>query len=222
LLTCLVLAIVNEYTDNSGGSVSGPIKLAAAVSDTGSQQLNLTDITVHQTIITEAVKSGYLSTTNSIDPNGIYVILAGSNVQDSGFCTKHCGYNYYAENYQWVYIGYPGQCSSSCIPSINANSSPNGSPSIDATITIFSHELQDILTDPHNDAYIAKDTTTNPPTAIELGDLCSGAGVSSQQWFGATKQVAGSNASYNIEMSGSQYLVQTIWDKTANQCTLGQ
>lgn len=105
---------------------------------------------------------------------------------------------------------------------MNANSSPNGSPSIDATITIFSHELQDILTDPHNDAWMTKDTTTNPPTTIELGDLCSGSGVSQQQWFGTTKQVAGSNASYNLELSGNQYLVQTIWDKTSNQCSLGQ
>lgn len=110
----------------------------------------------------------------------------------------------------------------SCIPPLNANSSPNGSPSIDAAITIFSHELQDILTDPRNNAWITQDNTTNPPTDIELGDLCSGSGVSTQQWFGAYKQVAGSNASYNLEMEGSQYLVQTIWDKNTNQCSLGQ
>ena len=106
----LTVILVNEYTDNSGASVTGPLKLYAGVSDTGSQQLNLTDITVHETIITEAVKSGYLSTTNSIDPNGIYVILAGSNVQDADFCTKHCGYNYHTDNYQWIFIGYPGAC----------------------------------------------------------------------------------------------------------------
>ncbi|CAM0140860.1 hypothetical protein VKS41_006970 [Umbelopsis sp. WA50703] len=213
---------LSEYNDNSGGSVTGPVKLAAAVSDSGSQQLNLTDTTVHQTIITEAVKSGYLSTTNAIDPNGIYVILAGQNVADAGFCTQHCGYNYHADNYQWIFIGYPGQCASSCIPSLNANSSPNGSPEIDAAITIFSHEIQDILTDPQNNAWITQDTTTSPATEIELGDLCSGSGVTQQQWFGATKQVAGSNATYNIELAGNQYLVQTIWDKTANQCSLGQ
>ncbi|CAO3672249.1 unnamed protein product [Umbelopsis ramanniana] len=213
---------LNGYTDNSGASVTGPLKLYAGVSDTGSQQLNLSDITVHETIITEAVNSGYLSTTNSIDPNGIYVILAGSNVQDADFCTKHCGYNYHTDNYQWIFIGYPGACPNNCIPPINANSSPNGSPSIDAAITIFSHELQDILTDPRNNAWITQDNTTNPPTEIELGDLCSGSGVSTQQWFGAYKQVAGSNASYNLEMEGSQYLVQTIWDKGTNQCSLGQ
>jgi hypothetical protein len=106
----LTVILVNEYTDNSGASVTGPLKLYAGVSDTGSQQLNLSDITVHETIITEAVNSGYLSTTNSIDPNGIYVILAGSNVQDADFCTKHCGYNYHTDNYQWIFIGYPGAC----------------------------------------------------------------------------------------------------------------
>lgn len=94
--------------------------------------------------------------------------------------------------------------------------SPNVSPSIDAAITIFSHEIQDMLTDPRNNAWIIQQDNT----VVELGDFCAGSGVSAEQWFGNVQQVASKNASYNIEVGSQQFLVQTIFSKSKQQCVL--
>lgn len=82
------------------------------MTDSGSQGLNLTDANVHKQIVIDAVNSGYLSDTNSFDSNGVYVILGGSNVHDADFCTNNCGYNSYSDEFQYMFIGYPGECPS--------------------------------------------------------------------------------------------------------------
>lgn len=103
---------------------------------------------------------------------------------------------------------------SSCIPSANKASSPNNSPAMDAAITIFSHELQDILTDPRGDGWEIQ----NSNVTIELGDFCSGQGTSSDQFGNVTQSSTGS---YNIEVNDYKYLVQTVLDLSAQQCKLG-
>lgn len=100
------------------------------------------------------------------------------------------------------------------MPQVNVNSSPNNSPAIDAAITIFSHEIQDILTDPRNNAWIISENNTN----YELGDFCSGKGTVSYQFGNVTQETSGS---YNLELAGSKYLVQTIFDLETKQCSLG-
>ncbi|KAG1440477.1 hypothetical protein G6F56_011909 [Rhizopus delemar] len=100
------------------------------------------------------------------------------------------------------------------MPTVNTESSPNNSPAIDAAITIFSHEIQDILTDPRKNAWIAKANDSN----IELGDFCSGTGTVSYQFGNVTQETSGS---YNLELAGSKYLVQTIFDLESKKCSLG-
>ncbi|KAG0740425.1 hypothetical protein G6F57_008807 [Rhizopus arrhizus] len=205
--------ILNQYSDNSGRTVTGPLNLAAAVNDAGSHSLNLTN-DIHKQIVEDAVNSGYLSPVNRLDSNGVYIIMGGPDVNDSEFCTTNCGYNSYSNDFQYMFIGYPGRCSSSCMPQVNINSSPNNSPAIDAAITIFSHEIQDILTDPRNNAWIISENNTN----YELGDFCSGKGTVSYQFGNVTQETSGS---YNLELAGSKYLVQTIFDLETKQCSLG-
>ncbi|KAI9316861.1 phosphate-induced protein 1 [Dichotomocladium elegans] len=206
---------LKEYTGSDGNGVTGPLNVAAAVVDSGSHGLILNDTATHQQIILDAVNSGYLSATNEVDAHGIYVIMSGPDVQDSSFCHSHCGYNSYTDQFQYMYIGYPGSCPNSCIPPISNTTSPNNNPSIDAAVTIFSHEIQDVLTDPRNNAWIMQvDGKT-----IELGDFCAGSGVSQEQWFG-TLQKNSNGASYNLQVSDKQYLVQTIFSKSKKQCLL--
>ncbi|CEG67755.1 hypothetical protein RMATCC62417_04140 [Rhizopus microsporus] len=206
--------LLNQYFDSSGRTVTGPLNLAAAVNDAGSQSLNLTT-TAHKKIIVDAVNSGYLSPINRIDSNGIYIIMGGPDVKDAEFCTANCGYNSYDNDFQYMFIGYPGICPNSCMPQVNVKSSPNNSPAMDAAITIFSHELQDILTDPRNNAWVIQDNGSN----IELGDFCSGTGTVSYQFGNITQENSGS---YNIELAGNKYLVQTIFDLETKQCSLGK
>lgn len=108
-ITSLTSLLVNQYFDSSGRTVTGPLNLAAAVNDAGSQSLNLTT-TAHKKIIVDAVNSGYLSPINRIDSNGIYIIMGGPDVKDAEFCTANCGYNSYDNDFQYMFIGYPGIC----------------------------------------------------------------------------------------------------------------
>jgi hypothetical protein len=101
--------LVKQYNSNSK-EVTGPLHLSAAVNDNGSIGLNLTSNDRHKEIITGAISSGYLSATNTIDDDGIYIVMGGPDVQDSQFCNTHCGYNSYGDNFQYIFIGYPGNC----------------------------------------------------------------------------------------------------------------
>ncbi|KAI8879839.1 hypothetical protein K501DRAFT_225876, partial [Backusella circina FSU 941] len=206
-------ATLKQYNSNSK-EVTGPLHLSAAVNDIGSIGLNLTTNDQHKEIITGAIKSGYLSATNTINDDGIYIVMGGPDVQDSQFCNTHCGYNSFGDNFQYIFMGYPGNCADKCIPSVNLNSSPNNSPSIDAAITILSHEIQDILTDPRNDAW--KVQTDNQ--TLELGDFCSSEGTSQEQFGNVTQ---GTSGSYNLEVGDYKYLVQTIFDLSSKTCILG-
>ncbi|CDS14102.1 hypothetical protein LRAMOSA06272 [Lichtheimia ramosa] len=206
---------LKEYTGNDGNAVTGPLNVAAGVIDSGSHGLTLNDSNAHKQIITDAVNSGYLSATNQIDSDGIYVIMAGKDVQDKDFCHTNCGYNGYSDQFQYMFIGYPGTCPESCIPPPINQASPNNNPAIDAAVTIFSHEVQDILTNPRKDAW----TMDANGTTIELGDFCAGSGVSEDVWFGNMQQTD-NNAKYNIEVGDQKYLVQTIFSKNKKQCLL--
>ena len=205
--------LLKQYTDNNGKAVTGPLNLAAAVNDAGSHTLNLTN-TIHKQIVLDAVNSGFLSPVNRLDSNAIYIIMGGPDVSDSDFCKVNCGYNGYSDEFQYMFIGYPGICPDTCIPSVNKASSPNNSPAMDAAITIFSHELQDILTDPRGDGWEIQ----NSNVTIELGDFCSGQGTISDQFGNVTQSSTGS---YNLEVNNYKYLVQTVFDLSAQQCKLG-
>jgi hypothetical protein len=94
------------------------------------------------------------------------------------------------------------------------NASPNSSPAMDAAITIFSHEIQDILTDPRNNAWQIQANGTT----IEVADFCSSEGTSQEQFGNVTQGQAGS---YNLEVEGNKYLVQTVFDLSSQKCSLG-
>ncbi|GAA5806356.1 hypothetical protein HPULCUR_011889 [Helicostylum pulchrum] len=208
-------SLLKQYTDGNGKSVTGPLNLAAAVNDAGSHKLNLTP-EIHKQIVSDAVSSGYLSPSNQLDSNGIYVIMGGPDVNDVDFCKNNCGYNSWTDNFQYMYIGYPGSCPNNiCVPTVNKDVSPNSSPAMDAAITIFSHEIQDILTDPRGDAWEINDASGN---TIELADLCSAKGVSKEQFGSMTQDPQ--LGSYNLELAGSKYLVQTIFDLASKECKL--
>lgn len=208
---------MKEYTDANGNAVSGSLNLAAAVHDTGSAGLNLTDHNTHKTIILNSVKSGYLSENNQLDSNGVYILLLGPDVHDSEFCSANCGYNSYSDQFQYLFIGYPGACPNFCTPPMNKDQSPNNSPSIDSVITLFSHEIQDVLTDPRMDAWSVR----NGNQVVEVGDFCSGTGTSTEQWFGNV-QKASNGGSYNLEFNDAKYLVQTVYSKEQNKCLLSK
>ncbi|KAI7857731.1 phosphate-induced protein 1 [Circinella umbellata] len=205
---------LKQYT-GLDGTVPGSLNVAAAVNDGGSRGLKFTDTNIHKQIILDAVNSGYLSPTNQIDPNGVYVLFAGNDVSDSEFCTANCGYNGHSDQFQYMFIGYPGTCAEYCIPPMIHDRSPNETPSIDAAVTIFSHEIQDLLSDPRNDAWMIQQNGTT----IELGDFCAGSKVPDGEWYG-TVTTDENNATYNLEVGNQKFLVQTIFDLKNKKCVL--
>ncbi|KAI8064407.1 phosphate-induced protein 1 [Gongronella butleri] len=206
-------SILGQYKDANGGAVTGPLNLAAAMTDSGSAGQSLTDNNAHKTIILNAVSSGYLSSNNQLDTNGIYILMLGPDVSDSQMCQSYCSYNFYSDQFQYVVIGYPARCPTQCMPPKNAQNSPNKSPGIDAAITVLSHELQDVLTDPRLNAWVVQNNQQN----IELGDFCSGNGTAEAQWF-ANTQPSSNGGVYNVEFNNAQYLVQSIYSQAKNTC----
>ncbi|KAI9033955.1 phosphate-induced protein 1 [Phycomyces nitens] len=206
---------LQAYKDTDGHSV-GALRLSAALTDSGSQGLALTDPAMYKKIVLDAVHSGYLSIDNQIDQNGLYLIMAGADVSDTDFCHTNCGQHGFSDEFQYMFIGYPGICSDRCIPTFNQNKSPNGSPAIDAAITIFSHEIQNFLTDPRGDGWVVQKNESN----IELGDFCAGSGVAQQTWFGNVAHLDGQNGTYNLEVGDAKYLVQTIYNHEKKTCDL--
>ncbi|CAO3618515.1 unnamed protein product [Cunninghamella echinulata] len=209
-------SILDQYSDNSGPGATRSLNLAAAINDKGSQGFQLSDHNTHKNIVLGAVQSGYLSENNQLDSDGVYIIVAGKDVNDSEFCDRNCGYNSYSDQFQYVFIGYPGHCPMKCIPEINRNNSPNNSPTVDAQVTILSHELQDILTDPRNDAWVIGKNGNGE--IFELGDFCLNDKTDQTTWFGTLKQTE-NKGSYNLVVSDTnKYLVTSIYSKQKNAC----
>ncbi|CAO3626629.1 unnamed protein product [Cunninghamella blakesleeana] len=212
-------SILDQYT-NEGSTLTRSLNLAAALTDSGSQGLTLSDRDAHKKIVVQAVQSGYLSESNQLDSNGIYIIVGGPNVDDAEFCNRNCGYNSYSDLFQYIFIGYSGKCPDKCVPVMNKDVSPNNSPFIDAAITLLSHELQDIITDPRMDAWIIH-PNNDGNTNIELGDFCSGGDTTEQTWFG-NMQKTSNGASYNIATDNNKYLVQSVFSKKSNACLVAE
>lgn len=147
-------------------------------------------------IVVSAVQSGALPD----DPWGIYVVLTSPDVDEDGFCPRHCGWhttmawpaNGAADDQRlYAFVGNPARCPSQCGPTWP---SANGDAAGDAMVSTLGHELSEIVTDPHLDAWYG---------GGENADHCA--------WqFGATFQT-GSGGPANIVVGDSSYLVQENW-----------
>jgi uncharacterized protein (DUF39 family) len=95
-LTTLVSSIGNTpywninktYTNAAGVALSGAVTFKKAVVDTGTAT-SLSDAAI-RTIVSNHLANGDFTR----DPNGIYLVLTGTNVTaSSGFCTQYCGWH---------------------------------------------------------------------------------------------------------------------------------
>ncbi len=196
--------INTTYYDLTGTHVSNSVHFAASTTDNYSQGTSLSDISV-QTVVSSAITSGRLPS----DTNGIYFVLTSPDVKEiTGFCTTYCGWHANASvngaDIKFSFIGDPAtQCLSSCSAQ---SSSPSGNPGADAMATIFSHELEESVTDPDGNAWYDNN-------GQECADKCA--------WtFGATYTAAnGSKA--NMNLGGRDYLIQQNWvNASGGYCAL--
>lgn len=184
--------INTSYTSSAGVKISNSLKFLGSTIDTGTAT-SLSDANI-QTITANAISSGRLPN----DPNGIYLVLTGSNVTaSSGFCTQYCGWHTHATisgtDIKYAFIGSVSRCPSSCAAQ---NPGPNGDINADGGASIIAHELEETVTDPDLNAW------WQTSTGMENGDKCA--------WtFGTTTGVA--PAKYNMILGGKKFLIQQNW-----------
>jgi len=98
------------------------------------------------TIVNDTINSGRLP----YNPNGVYLVVTSSNVNESsGFCTNYCGWHTAgtasAGHVRYGFVGNAARCLSSCAAQ---TTSPNGNAGVDGAISVLSHELEEATTDP--------------------------------------------------------------------------
>lgn len=173
-------------------------------------------------VITDLLHSNSLP----YDPNGIYFVLASSDVTEQAdeydsFCESYCGYhnstNIDGITIKYSFVGDPGSCTTNCIPQsalffdAGLAKSPNDNWSADAMASVIIHELSEAMTDPEpygNPAWL------DINMSYENGDMCA--------WrFDPTyPTVNGSRA--NVRWGQRDFLVQQTWilDSDGGRCDL--
>ena len=204
-LTTLVSTIGNTpywninktYTNAAGTALSGVVTFKKAVVDTGTAT-SLSDAAI-RTIVSNHLalptnNAGYLPR----DPNGIYLVLTGTNVTaSSGFCTQYCGWHTHFTSggidIKYSFVGSVSRCPNSCAAQ---NPGPNGDLNTDGMASIIAHEMEEALTDPDLNAWY------QTSTGMENADKCA--------WTFGTTSGTGSGK-YNMTFGGKNWYIQQNW-----------
>lgn len=217
--------INSSYYDVSDAGVyshiTNSIVLAGTTYDSYSQGTTMAAGIGAANAVIHALNNGF-----PIDNNGIYVVLASSDVQETQIqdggsgCTAYCGYhnplplynsnNQYINTIEFAFINPNSTniCNSSnssnygsCSQAINLGQTitPNSNLWADAIANIFAHEISESITDPSPSGW------NNGPTG-EVGDKCA--------WqFGSTYP-ATNGGTANIYLGTRYFLLQELWINT--------
>jgi len=143
------------------------------------------------TIVSGSIGSGKLS----YNPNGVYMVVTSSNVNESsGFCTQYCGWHTAgsasAGHVRYAFVGNAARCLSSCAIQ---STSPNGNPGVDGSISVLSHELEEATTDPDLNAWYDS-------RGAENADKCA--------WTFGSSYVAPNGTYANQHLGSRDFLIQ--------------
>jgi hypothetical protein len=141
------------------------------------------------------------------DPNGIYLVMTSSEVEEhGGFCEKYCGWHTYGSvlgmnEIKYIFVGNPSACLDACAP--QKFRSPNGNVGVDAMINVIAHEIDETVTDPLLDAWYDMH-------GEESADKCN--------WHWGSSVYLGNDGAYsNLHIKNPEtgrterYLVQSQW-----------
>lgn len=159
----------------------------------------------------------------SVDPDGLYLLLADDNIQIESMCSTACGWHKYIL-VDDVLVPYavvinteicPHYCHNSEFWTVNdaggQPSSPNENLVADGMINVIMHELAETLTDPFINGW---NGGVIDGRRIEIGDKCEGN-------YG--KLYATDNHSYaNLKIYDKDFLVQELWyiDQDGGRCAM--
>jgi hypothetical protein len=144
-------------------------------------------------IVTHAITTSALP----LDTNGIYLVLTANGIMDPNYCTHYCGYHSRRtiENTDIVLglIGNPTNCGGCADPF----GSPNNNPGADGMASSITHEVSEMVTDPHYDAW--KDGVQGE----EVADKCRG-------YYGAN-YITSNGAHANTHLGAHDYMLEMLW-----------
>lgn len=190
------LELVNTtYGDNSA-NVSGLLHLQSQIFDTGSQGTSLTN-----TRLTRIISTALTNRSLPTDPNGLYLVLTSSNINEQGFCTQFCGFHtaqtINGADIKWSFVGNVDKCPSGCeIQTTGPNSPAPGVGGADGMANTLSHEIEEAISDPDLNAWFDGNGQEN-------GDKCNFN-------FGAT-QTAPNGSQFNQIFGGLRWMLQQNW-----------
>lgn len=218
--------INSTYTDSTG-QVPNNVTFMGTYSDPGSLGTSLNDNQIAQlasNAINAHMWSGGVGTpppAGSADPYGVYMVLTAPGVgETSGFLSSYCGWHWSGSFVSGsitpgvLYSGYTvanfafignasGPSFGSCAVQSN---SPNGDAGADAMISVMAHELSETVSDPQGNAWYDS-------SGEENGDKCA--------WNFGTTYAAPNGSTANVNLSGTNYLMQQIWlNANGGSCAL--
>ncbi len=147
------------------------------------------------------------------DPNGIYMVLTSSDVNESsGFCTQYCGWHTRgtmtsggsSKDIKYAFVGNANRCLNACAAQ---TVSPNGNAGVDGMVSVIAHEMEETNTDPDLNAWYNH-------RGSEDADMCG--------WtFGSHQTLLPNGAYYNMTLAGistatRNYLIQRQLDDTSH------
>jgi hypothetical protein len=200
-------SINSWYGDAWGNWASNRVHFGGRAIDRYSRGSNLTGADI-QAIVKSAVQWGWLPD----DPSGIYVVLTSEDVTEEGFCSRHCGWHTAMswssngagdDKRLYAFVGNAANCANGCgIRNPSAND-----PVGDAMVNVLGHELSEIYSDPHLDAWYA-------PNGQENADHCA--------WQFGHEYAMPNGAPVNVAIGDTWYLVQMNWaPANPGYCTQG-
>ena len=185
--------INTTYYNGSSQHVSGLVNYGGAVYDSYSRGTSLADSDI-QTIVSAQISAGHLPK----NTNAVYFVMTSADVNESsGFCTQYCGWHTQGtisgSDIKYSFVGNPDRCPSACEAQTTG---PNGNAGADGMASIFSHELEEAISDPDLNAWYDS-------RGEENADKCA--------WTFGTESTAPNGAKYNISLGGREYLIQRNW-----------
>jgi len=186
-------AINTGYTNAKGKKVKNIVNLSGQTNDNYSLGSNLTDSGI-RTIVSNHIANGDLPA----DKNGVYFVLTSQDVNEtSGFCTVYCGWHTHgsiaAKDIKYSFVGNAARCLSACAAQ---STSPNDNPGVDGMLSVIAHELEEAATDPDLNAWYFSSGNEN-------ADQCA--------WTFGTEYTAPNGSKANMNMNGTDYLIQQNW-----------
>lgn len=169
-----------------------------------------------ESILTDALQKSIVP----YDEGAVYFVLTSSDITEVSGFSSFCG-DYYGWHDDYVvqgksikvaFVGDPSGCLENCtIKSVfDTNGilqSPNNDWGMDGMASVIVHELFETITDPHPMGQKAWQDLSG----YENGDMCA--------WrFEPTFKTMNGKSRANIDVGGSEYIVQQMWvlDETAS------